>query len=118
MALSAGPHVSLGAVDGMRQHAPLDRSKISPIATKLTVSMLILTLLLVVTGGVGIWGMNRIQNTLNSVITQQIAKVRAINAMKLDFVSSNSNAAQLALATQSSPSSNLPLAWSLPIMVS
>jgi methyl-accepting chemotaxis protein len=69
------------------------------ISTKLTVATLILTVIIVATGSVGIWGMSRLQSNLDSVINQQIAKVRAINAMKLDFVSSYSTAAQLALAT-------------------
>jgi methyl-accepting chemotaxis protein len=82
-----------------------------PISTKLTAATLLLTLITLVVGSVGIWGMNRIQANLNQVITQQNAKVSAIHAMRLDWQLSLSDATQLALAVHPSDQQQIAATW-------
>jgi methyl-accepting chemotaxis protein len=69
----------------MHQHPSSFRMKDIPIGRKLALTAILLTVIMGIVGGIGLWGMNRIQSTLDNVTTQQIAKVRIINAMRLDY---------------------------------
>lgn len=69
----------------MITQSPSFRLKDVSVRTKFLVSTLMLTAIMIVVGSIGIWGMSQIQGNLNSVSTQQMAKVRVINAMRLDY---------------------------------
>jgi methyl-accepting chemotaxis protein len=55
------------------------------IKTKLIAVIVFLTLITIIVGGDGIWGIKNVQDNLNMVITQQNAKIRLIYAMRLDY---------------------------------
>jgi len=61
------------------------RLKDVSIGAKLTISTLLMTVIMLIVGGIGLAGMNRIQTNLDGIATQQIAKVRVINAIRLDY---------------------------------
>jgi methyl-accepting chemotaxis protein len=69
----------------MNPQSPSFRLKDVSIRTKLLAATLLLTGIMVVISGVGIWGMSQIQSNLNLITNQQIAKIRIINAMRLDY---------------------------------
>src|SRR5215472_12030352 len=67
----------------MYSQSPSFHLKDISIRAKLLVSTLLLTGIMVAISGVGIWGMSQIQSNL--ITNQQIAKIRIINAMRLDY---------------------------------
>ncbi len=75
------------------------RLKDVSIGAKLTVSTLLLTCIMLIVGGIGLWGMSRIQANLDSITTQQIAKVRTINAIRLDYLAVSADAYQSVVTT-------------------
>jgi methyl-accepting chemotaxis protein len=83
----------------MTPQAPAFRLKDVPIGTKIMCSTGIFVILVLSICGTGLWGMSQVQSNLDAVIHQQIAKVRVIYAIRLDYERFISNLAEAALVT-------------------
>jgi methyl-accepting chemotaxis protein len=84
---------------GMTSPSTSFRVKDISVGAKIMFSTSIFMILVLGICAIGIWGMSQIQNNLDSVITQQIAKVRVIHDIRLDYETVTSNLAEAALVT-------------------
>jgi methyl-accepting chemotaxis protein len=91
----------------MSQPTSAFRFKDVSIGAKLAISTSLMMVIMLIVGGLGLVGMSRIQSNLDGIATQQIAKVRIINAIRLDYLTVSADVYQAVVTADQATVSQL-----------